>query len=576
MCKYLLLSAVCLLLLASCAAPKGSIEPVPEDMSQPNLASIYYYFAGSLVHYDGDFVSADQLYGLASAQDPKSFQIKKQILINSAYAYVNNQMPKETVIELFSNARRDYSLDSDMLNAAYIVYNQAGDRESITWVINETIARYPSTRAYLQRYYLDYEKDPNADTKYLEKAAKMAGDKPDDLILVARMYSLVNPKQAIPILLKSQSIEPKREAALLLNELYLQHSGPKESTAYYRSYTYPEDRELMLHFFQTANKHRAYPVILELLPDAVSTGDSSLLGELAFAAYLREDVAALNSLHKALVSKVSEPEQDAKVAIFLFAQSLFSQDMAAPQVFGDMFFGIQDVDDMMLYRTLRYTLLLQSGSVETSPGFYDELTKACQTLLPDTPLSRYIIAANTAVSATDSVLINSRDQLCESFVQANRGYENDWTTVLTSYHLNGKHKEKLTLLRAAIERFPNKALFLNDLGYSLLDYPEHREEAGALISQAVALEPDNAYYQDSMAWFYMLQNQADKAYEYIHLPIQMKDIPGEIAYHIGVILIANDDRKSAVQYFKMVLDDPDYPQYHDKAKEALNAIGGDN
>ena len=573
--KYLFLAAVCLLLLAACAAPQSSIVPNESDKSKPNLASIYYYLAGSLLHYDGDYTSAGQLYKLAAENDPLSFQIKKQILINSTYAYVNRQISNEIVLDLFNKARTELSFDADMLNAAYIVYNQAGDQESVIWVIDETLARFPSSRAYLQKFYLDYAQNPKTDTKYLDKAYKLAAGKPDDLILVARMYALVNPKRAIPILIESQRLEPKKEAALLLNELYLQHGNTQEASTYFRSYSYPENKEAMLHFIQTANKHRAYQTIISLLPEAVATADASILSEVAFAAYLNNDSKALNALHTALQNKVSEPEQDAKLAIFLLAQSLFDADMAAPQTFGDMLFGIQDVDDMMLYRTLRYTLQVQSGAISSSPSFYDELIDASKTRLPDAALSRYLIAANQALSTTDPDLLYARDQLCESFVTAGRGYENDWTTVLSAYHLAGKHEAKINLLRAAIERFPKNALFLNDLGYSLLDYPEHRKEAGDLISMAIAIEPNNAFYQDSMAWFYMLQNEPEKAYNHIHIPMQMQDMPGEIAYHIGVILIANNDRQSAVQYFKLVLADPDYPQYHAKAKEALTAIGAD-
>jgi outer membrane biogenesis lipoprotein LolB len=44
--KYLFLAAVCLLLLAACAAPQSSIVPNESDKSKPNLASIlpaHYY-----------------------------------------------------------------------------------------------------------------------------------------------------------------------------------------------------------------------------------------------------------------------------------------------------------------------------------------------------------------------------------------------------------------------------------------------------------------------------------------------------------------------------------------------------
>ena len=45
--------------------------------------------------------------------------------------------------------------------------------------------------------------------------------------------------------------------------------------------------------------------------------------------------------------------------------------------------------------------------------------------------------------------------------------------------------------------------------------------------------------------------------------------PGEIAYHMGMILSANSDDSSAADYFKKASLDVNFPEYQEKAKAAL-------
>jgi tetratricopeptide (TPR) repeat protein len=153
------------------------------------------------------------------------------------------------------------------------------------------------------------------------------------------------------------------------------------------------------------------------------------------------------------------------------------------------------------------------------------------------------------------------------------GYEEDWAAVINAYHVQGKTAEKLPLLRQAIGKYPDNPLFLNDLGYSLLDHPDFIEEAGQLINRAVTLEPENAYYQDSLAWFYYLTKDFEAALKHIAIPLAMENMPGEIAYHIGMIFIASDNHTAAIDYLKTAAKDIQNPDSQQKAVQALSSIG---
>ncbi|PKN71821.1 MAG: hypothetical protein CVU50_09920 [Candidatus Cloacimonetes bacterium HGW-Cloacimonetes-3] len=573
MIRRIIILASLLLILAACAGPQDRLPGTADDPSRPNVISIYYYLSASLLHYSGDFLSAGELYKRALEQDTASPQIAKQILINSAYAYINGQQSAEITLAEFTTARASRSFDTDLLNAAYSVYNQAGDQAGLDWVIDESIARFPTSRAYLQKFYLDFDRKSISDTKLLDKAYKLAGKNTTELVLCARMYALVNTKRAIAILTEVRDIDPSQEAYQLLNDLYIRNSTAEEAIAFFKGYLYPQDKVAMLHFLQTASKTMNFQIALSLQNDILVTGDAALLGELAFTAYMKADEAVLVKIQHALSGRISNPEEDAGIAIFLLAQSLFSDAMDAPQVFGEMLYGTRDVDDMMLYRTLRFTIGLQTKTEENNSNFYNELIDACNYRFPHSPISRYIIVSQEELLTPADSVNAARVELSEYFVSRNRGYEQDWANVITDYQQKGKYKEKISILRLAVERFHNNPLFLNDLGYSLLDYPESLEEAGALISSAIAIEPENAYYQDSMAWYYMLLNDAAKALEHISIPLQMKDMPGEIAYHMGVILQANNDDKKAAEYFRKASIDVNFPTYQEKAKAALISMG---
>lgn len=565
-------SLVFALLLCSCAAPQKGFKAKAEDPSRPNLASIYFYLSASYLHYSGDFASAGQLYHKALEQDPRSPQIAKQILVNAAYAYVNGQMPQEEVIPLFSEARQKQSFDADLLNAANTVYAQAKDTEGQLWSINESILRYPSARAYLQKFYFSYSQDGSLDREALKNAQKLASGNHDDLVLTARMTSLVDPQEALGILKKALKLEKRSDTQKLLAEMTLQFGKPEEVASLFGSYAYPEDKALMLHLLQQANKSDRITQILQLQDTLIATDDPALMGELAFAAYIKADAQVLEKLWQVLLERSYLPETDSKIPIFLLAEALKAQDIQKIHKLVGLLYGVQDADDVFLYNALRIGIAMRDGAENSGLELLPQkLSPELESAL-GLPLVHFFQTAAQSVQKDDPQHQAARIALSEYFVLSGKGYESDWSALLSEYHKQGRINEKLSLLRKAISRFPDNPLFLNDLGYSLLDYPDSLSEAGLLISRAVALESDNPYYQDSLAWYHYLRQDYSAALMHISIPAQMENPPGEIAYHIGLIYKANGDTASAAEFLRKALDDLSTPEYIDKAKAALEQL----
>jgi len=575
-CKQLLLwLAFFLLLLSACAGPQTTAQRTIIDNSQPNIPSLYYYISASLKHYEGDFLTADNYYHLALEQDFRSYQIKKQILINSAYAFLSKQQDAEITIKQFDQARKEMIFDNDLLNAAYSVYSNANNEEGLAWVVSESVLYYPSTLSFLRKFYLDYSKNKKSDENLLELALKYADNNPEDIILTAKMYTLVNPKRSVSLLQEAYELEPKKETDNLLSEITLQYLGKEEALKKFRTYSYPEDKDRMLYFLQMANRNRRLEVVNTLSPILLNTGDSSLIGELAFSAYLEDKTDILQEISRFLLTKDADPLTDSKVVSFLFAEALFSEKLPEPSLYLDYFNSAQDVQDVILYAMLKRSMQAQSLEKETNIIFSEEFVSAVEKRLPENVFSRYLKIASQIKSVEDEDFLQARAELCSYFLQKDLGELEDWTFLLQYYQNEGREEEKIATLRKAVHKFPDNPLFLNDLGYSLLDYPQFIVEGGFLIQRAVALDPTNPYYQDSLAWFYYLTANFSKAMEHITIPMQMKNAPGEISYHIGMILLANQQKEEAIKYFQSALEDEQTPIYQEKAKKALNELKTD-
>ena len=570
--KPLFWLASILLLLSACAGPQTIPQRTIIDNSQPNIPSLYYYISASLQYYAGDYRTADNYYHLALEQDQQSYQIKKQILLNSAFAFLSKQQDTENTIRQFDQAREELVFDNDLLNAAYSVYSTANNEEGLAWVVSESILYYPSTLSYLRKFYLDYSKTKHGDEHLLELAYKYADSNSEDIISTAKMYALVNPQRAVALIKEAYALDPKPETDLLLSEITFQFLDNEDALKKFRAYHYPEDKEQILSLLQMANRNRRFETVNALSSMLLETKDSSLIGELAFAAYLTERMDILQDISRFLLNKKPEPVADSKVAAFIFAEALFSEQLPSPEVYLDYLNSVQDLQDIILYAMLQRSFKAKTDFPKDTAGFTEEFVLAVEKRVPEKLFSQYLKIATLTKSANDETYLQARAELSNYFLQKNLGATEDWAFLVQYYQNQGNEQEKIATLRKAINKFPDNPLFLNDLGYTLLDNPQEREEGGSLILRAVTLNPQNPYYQDSLAWYYFLTDDFTKAMEHLAIPLQMQDAPAEISYHIGMIFLANQKQDEAIKHFQAAMEDEQSPLYQEKAKKALQDL----
>lgn len=101
------------------------------------------------------------------------------------------------------------------------------------------------------------------------------------------------------------------------------------------------------------------------------------------------------------------------------------------------------------------------------------------------------------------------------------------------------------LLREVIEKSEDH-IYLNYLGYMLIDHDINIKEGVELVEKALEKDPQNVYYLDSLAWGYYKQKEYKKALETIEkIPEIERNKEVEITAHYKAILSANTNSEIA-------------------------------
>jgi tetratricopeptide (TPR) repeat protein len=88
-------------------------------------------------------------------------------------------------------------------------------------------------------------------------------------------------------------------------------------------------------------------------------------------------------------------------------------------------------------------------------------------------------------------------------------------------------------LRRALELQPDNAVYLNYLGYSLLDRDLQLDEAEQLIARAFAAQPENGAIIDSMGWAAFIRGRYAEAVELLERARAAEPADPTIADHLG-------------------------------------------
>ncbi|HEX4825483.1 MAG TPA: tetratricopeptide repeat protein [Candidatus Polarisedimenticolaceae bacterium] len=127
-------------------------------------------------------------------------------------------------------------------------------------------------------------------------------------------------------------------------------------------------------------------------------------------------------------------------------------------------------------------------------------------------------------------------------------------------------------LRQAMKLDPKSGEAFNYLGYSLADRGERLEEALDLVRKALAIDPWNGAYLDSLGWVYFKMDRLDDAREPLDRAVREFPRDPTVLEHLGDYYEKTGDAARAKGYWKRALAaGPETPQAKDALEKKIGA-----
>nr|MDK2851590.1 hypothetical protein [Candidatus Cloacimonadota bacterium] len=566
-----ILPLVLLLVVSACATIPDKTEPQThqEDLSQPNFASMYYFAAGAYLYYTGDFTSADQILTLALAQDPASFQIRKLLLVNSLRWFLTSEdeLSTERAKSMLDLARASYDFDEEMLILSYNAYNKLNDQEGVSWALARLKEEYPRPIVHIWEYLHLADLGQKPPLSLLEEALEYPDRSPQIDYIVASLYAERDPLRALQIL---QDSDRNPNSDFLLIRLYRQLDMLDELDEHFLSYSYPESKESMTQYLMFVHESELDSLALKRLPQLLETNDAELLEIYAYIAFMAGDTNSLIKLGDNLSQKIPVPQEDSKIVAILILNAIKNPALSLPDELLDRIYQLQDlIQASFLYVSQeQYSADRANAYQNAFRDLYEAVVKA--NLPPK--IKNFMKDHAATLGGLYDADSQSAIDLAEDIISRGYGSREDFDLVVEHYMLIGDSEAQIRILRKALERFPNDPVVKNNLGYLLLDYSSELAEAERLITEALAEDPENISFLDSMAWLQYKKGEYDKAREYLPELIAYDNPNAELFYHIGMISLKVGELEAARKYLDEALQLPDPADYHERSHQALQLL----
>jgi tetratricopeptide (TPR) repeat protein len=115
-----------------------------------------------------------------------------------------------------------------------------------------------------------------------------------------------------------------------------------------------------------------------------------------------------------------------------------------------------------------------------------------------------------------------------------RGQLRQARLVLSNVYLKlDRFPESVECLEEVLDEFPGDVSALNDLGYLWAERGQHLHRALAMTHEAVAAEPNNRAYRDSLGWAYYQLERYDEAARELRLAADDEAADGVVLDHLG-------------------------------------------
>ncbi len=215
-------------------------------------------------------------------------------------------------------------------------------------------------------------------------------------------------------------------------------------------------------------------------------------------------------------------------------------------------------------------LFLATQALELSgdtKGALEAIT-AAQELIPNNPLLRYQEGWVYYHSHQFDQAIERMEKLIADFPdpQARQIVRRAQYSLSNAYVLKGDLRKGEEILEAIYQESPEDTSVNNDLGYLYADQGKNLEQAESMIRKALAAEPDNGAYLDSLGWVLFKRGKYDEALPYLEKAVKNSPGAGDetLWEHLGDVYDSLRQPAQALKAWKAALDYADKASLPDK------------
>ncbi len=129
-----------------------------------------------------------------------------------------------------------------------------------------------------------------------------------------------------------------------------------------------------------------------------------------------------------------------------------------------------------------------------------------------------------------------------------------------------------SLFKEILKTNPDNASALNYMGYMLADRGVRLQEAVEYVEKALALEPNNGAYLDSLGWAFFKLNDLKQAETYLLKAVSIVKNDPTIHDHLGDLYFKSGDYRKAEEYWNRSLTSGTEAEEIQKVREKMEKL----
>jgi tetratricopeptide (TPR) repeat protein len=202
-------------------------------------------------------------------------------------------------------------------------------------------------------------------------------------------------------------------------------------------------------------------------------------------------------------------------------------------------------------------LQMVAASQQADMGNSDVAIARVKAMLKGTPDDRTVYIALAQMNSRVKNWKQAEEDITKALELATRQEDRDYVIFVQGsiYERQKKYDLAEESFHKVLADDPKNAMALNYLGYMLADRGTRVEEALGYIRRAVALDPQNGAYLDSLGWAYYKLGNYDLAEENLRLASERIGNDPTVQQHLGELYQKTGRLKLAAMHFERALEE---------------------